>query len=351
MKIKLTEIRNVEPRRAHGNIKELAESIRREGLLQPLVVNQDNKLICGRRRLEAVSLLGWDEVEVYRVETKDDIDSLLKAIAENVMRLNLTWQEEVRANEELEQLREAKYGKSTWGGNRKSSSSNELERPSLEKTAKETKQSIGKLSQDIQLAKALKEYPELEKIKTKTGALIELKKKRQKEEIKTLKPPEGLYQVIVIDPPWETMYNPTGRRGGAKYPTMTEIEIKDIKLPADKDCVLWLWTTNKFLHEAFHILEYWGFQYKNIFTWVKSQLGLGDWGRTQTEHILLGVKGKPLVDFKNQKNIIIADRKGHSEKPDKFYKMVEKCCFGKARLDYFARKQRKGWSSYGDEVK
>ena len=349
MKIKLTEIRNVEPRRAHGNIKELAESIKREGLLQPLVINQNNKLICGRRRFEAVRLLGWDGVEVYQIKTEDDIDSLSKAITENVMRLNLTWQEEVTAKEELDQLMREKFGEAPKHRPDKSSCNEELW--SYRKTSQLLQEAEGKTIQDIQLAREIKKDPELEKVKTRTGALIELKKKKQKEKIKTLEAPEGLFQVIVIDPPWETIYNPTGRRGGAKYPTMSEIEIKDIKLPADKDCVLWLWTTNRFLHEAFHILEYWGFQYKNIFTWVKSQLGLGDWGRTQTEHILLGVKGKPLVDFKNQKNIIIADRKGHSEKPDEFYEMVEKCCFGKARLDYFARRQRKGWSSYGDEVK
>lgn len=347
MKIKLNEIKNITLKRKPGDIKVLAQSIQKEGLLQPLVVNQSNELICGRRRYEAIKLLNWEEVDVYQIKTADDIDKYSKAITENRMRLNPSWQEDVKADEELEQLRIAKYGMAKWGGDRKSSSSNELERPSLKDIAEKTKESVGKLSQNIQLAKALKEYPELEKVKTKTGALVELKKIKDKEKIKTLKTPKGLYDVIVIDPPWQVFYNPTGRRGGAKYPTMAIEQIENIELPMNEDCVVWLWATNRYLHEAFHILEKWGIAYKNTFTWVKNQLGLGDWGRTQTEHILLATKGKPIVDFTNQKNIIIADRKQHSEKPDEFYEMVEKCCFGKKKLDYFARKEKKGWDVYG----
>ena len=45
-----------------------------------------------------------------------------------------------------------------------------------------------------------------------------------------------------------------------------------------------------------------------------------------------------------------APRRKHSEKPDEFYKLVEKASPYKAKLDYFARKKREGWEVYGDEV-
>jgi ParB family transcriptional regulator, chromosome partitioning protein len=49
-----------------GDIKTLASSIQEIGLLQPKVVNQDNELIAGQRRLEACKLLGRTEVWLTR---------------------------------------------------------------------------------------------------------------------------------------------------------------------------------------------------------------------------------------------------------------------------------------------
>ena len=36
-----------------GDLKPLIESIKRHGLLHPIVLSEDNQLICGRRRLAA----------------------------------------------------------------------------------------------------------------------------------------------------------------------------------------------------------------------------------------------------------------------------------------------------------
>jgi len=346
MKINLSKIKETQPLREHGNIKEFADNIQKEGLLQPLVINQNDELVCGRRRLEAIKLLGWEEVEVYCINTDDDIDKLSKAIAENVMRKQLAWQEEVKANEELEQLRIAKYGKPTTcptGG-----------QASIRAIAKETKQSKSTVANNLQLAKALKKYPKLEKIKTKQGALRELKLIKQKERLKKNPPetPKGLYDVIVIDPPWEMegKYNPQGRRGIPPYLTMNIEQIKTIKLPANKDCILWLWVTNRKMKYAFEILETWGFEERNILTWVKDTFGVGDWLRGQTEHCILAIKGKPIFDGKSTTTVLYGKRTKHSKKPDKFYQLVKKTCFGR-KIDYFATEKRKGWDVFGDEVK
>ena len=355
MKIRISDIKNTKPQREQGNIKEFAENIQKEGLLQPVVINQENELICGRRRYEAIKLLKWDEVDVYRINTRDDIDKLSKAIAENIYRKQLTWQEEVKANDELRQLKEAKYGKAIQGERTDIKPRSPDERSSIRVIAKETKQSIGKLSQDLQLAEAIKEHPELEKIGTKQGALRELKLMKQKETIKTLKTPKGLYDVIVIDPPWETMssqpleYHPKGRRCVPAYPTMSIEQIKAIKIPSNKDCILWCWTINSRLHDAMHIVEDWGFERKNILTWKKDTFGLGEWLRGQTEHCILATKGKPVFDGKKYGTIIEGKRTTHSTKPDEFYQLVENTCFGK-KFEYFSRRKRDGWEGFGDEL-
>jgi ParB family chromosome partitioning protein len=47
-----------------GDIPTLAESIKRFGLLRPVLITVDGRLIAGRRRLEACKLLRWETIPV-----------------------------------------------------------------------------------------------------------------------------------------------------------------------------------------------------------------------------------------------------------------------------------------------
>jgi ParB family chromosome partitioning protein len=58
-------------RRDLGDIPGLAESIREFGLLRPVLITPDDRLIAGRRRLEACKLLGWQTIPVNVVEEAD----------------------------------------------------------------------------------------------------------------------------------------------------------------------------------------------------------------------------------------------------------------------------------------
>ena len=59
-----------------SSIDDLVESITSVGLLQPLTINQKNLIISGNRRFEAIKRLGWEEVEVNKIETKEEEDVL-----------------------------------------------------------------------------------------------------------------------------------------------------------------------------------------------------------------------------------------------------------------------------------
>lgn len=69
--------------------RELAESIRELGLLNPLTVDRDYTLIAGLHRLEAVKLLGWTKVECT-VSSLEGLQAELAEIDENVVRSNLS---------------------------------------------------------------------------------------------------------------------------------------------------------------------------------------------------------------------------------------------------------------------
>lgn len=66
------------PRPRHLEVADLVESIRVHGLLQPVVVTEDNLLVAGHRRLEAAKKLGWEEVPCVTVDG-EQADAILVA--------------------------------------------------------------------------------------------------------------------------------------------------------------------------------------------------------------------------------------------------------------------------------
>ncbi len=83
-----------------NNLRELADSIREHGILQPLVVSKIGgdkyELIAGERRLQASKLANLKTVPVI-VRTVSDQQKLELALVENVQRHNLNPIEEARA--------------------------------------------------------------------------------------------------------------------------------------------------------------------------------------------------------------------------------------------------------------
>lgn len=85
-------------------IRELSDSIKEQGIIQPLVVSPMNdgryELIAGERRLRACRLAGLNEVPVV-IKKVDDEGLLALAILENIQREDLNPLEEARAYQEL----------------------------------------------------------------------------------------------------------------------------------------------------------------------------------------------------------------------------------------------------------
>jgi len=75
-----------------ARLRELSQSIREDGVLQPVVVRRRGtkyELIMGERRLQAARLAGMEEIPVVVKEDVRDIDSLRLALVENIQRENL----------------------------------------------------------------------------------------------------------------------------------------------------------------------------------------------------------------------------------------------------------------------
>ena len=178
-------------------------------------------------------------------------------------------------------------------------------------------------------------------------------------------PPES-YSLIVADPPWQYNLRESDKthRGRTPYPTMPDREILDLPITylAQDDSYLLLWVTNNHLPLGFQCLERWGFEYKAIHTWLKMtkkgtpHIGIGHYGRNCTEQLIVATKGKPYswsgLGIRDVPNIILAPRRQHSRKPVEFDAVCDRLLshLGGKGIELFARRQRKGWDSWGLEV-
>ena len=174
-------------------------------------------------------------------------------------------------------------------------------------------------------------------------------------ETKKAKEISGLYDVIVIDPPWKMekiQRDVAPEQVGFDYPTMEIAEIAKIAIPAVDDCHIWLWTTQKYLPEAFRLLDEWNLKYVCTFVWHKNG-GFQAFGLPQynCEFALYARKGTPkFIDLKSFFTCFNAERTGHSEKPAEFYETVKRVTAGR-RLDMFNRRNIEGFEAWGNEVK
>lgn len=88
-----------------GDIAALMESMRKRGLLNPIVVTESYTLVAGHRRLEAARRLGWTSIACRIVHERDRTTLLEIEIEENTARKDFSTDEIADALVRLDQLR------------------------------------------------------------------------------------------------------------------------------------------------------------------------------------------------------------------------------------------------------
>jgi N6-adenosine-specific RNA methylase IME4 len=192
------------------------------------------------------------------------------------------------------------------------------------------------------------------------GVYRRLKIAKQAELIRAEPPPlpgNGPYRVAVIDVPWpyEARDEDPSHRGVRPYLTESIEKVCSLAVRSImcEDAIIWLWVVNFVLVQGLHLplLDAWGFEAKTLVTWNKDRFGNGDWLRSQTEHAVMAVRGRPTVTLSNQSTRLDAPRRGHSVKPPEFYDLVESLCPAPRYADLFSRyRHNDKWDCHGDEA-
>jgi N6-adenosine-specific RNA methylase IME4 len=158
------------------------------------------------------------------------------------------------------------------------------------------------------------------------------------------------YATLLADPPWDIQQH-RAKGAGTHYPVLSVAHLTALPVArtAAPDAHLWLWVTNASLWAGKQVMEAWGFSYRSILTWVKPRLGLGNYLRNQTEHLLFGIRGQAPIRFRSQGSWLYAPVQEHSHKPEEQYAIIERCSPG-PYLELFARRRRPGWHAWGNEI-
>lgn len=153
----------------------------------------------------------------------------------------------------------------------------------------------------------------------------------------------------------------SGKQSRFQYPTMAieEICALPVKDLMAENAHIYCWVPNSLINQGMQVLEAWGFKYKTLFVWQKiskdlgpaTNSGLGHYFRNVNELLFFGVRGrlKTLPPARKQENTIVTRKERHSKKPDIMYDIIERCSPG-PYLEMFARQNRKGWISWGNQT-
>jgi len=271
MKIPIDQITILNPSTNHDEIQltELADSMKEFGLSHQIIVREANILgqedgvdenqnkigyilASGERRLIAAKRLGWTEIEAD-IRAIDDKQSIEIRIHENLRRVNLQWFEAVVLVEQLHNLRQEEYGVATRGRPTREERRAEFEEEkrqgwSIRDTAEELGVGIGNLSEDLSLARALRNDPTLAKVRDKKTAikLVRQAAVRYQSELEAGRPsgsqdyfsnevmlgdseellkhlPDNSIDHCITDPPWIKFFDPELRLDDRTLPVFKQL--------------------------------------------------------------------------------------------------------------------------------
>jgi len=335
----------------------LREDIELRGILTPLEVTPDLVVLDGHQRLRIAHELRFPRVPVRVVRPDDEVRHMLLAA---LRRRHLSASQCAALALELDDYERAQMeGRARQRANLRNTTEVAMLPPRGEKTRELAARLAGVSARTVQDAATVRAHDPALFEQVKSGripaerAARRVRQARRDAEIGS--PPllpEGPFELIYADPPWQ-VGNPDGAKAPENYfPTMPLADIVALRPPAAADAILYVWAVNMLLPEALQLIAAWGFRYVANLAWVKPSIGLGNWVRHRHELLLVGQRGAfspPDPDLRPD-SVIEAPRRRHSQKPASVYELLERAHPAASKLELFARSTRLGWTAWGNEA-
>lgn len=362
-------------------IASLRDSIKEKGLIHEILVRKSPngyQVLVGLKRLLAVTSLGEKEIEARIVEASTDDEATEISLHENLKRANLEWWQQAKLVEEYHNLQVKKHDKrSTRVSGRGVSAEGRPKKGEetwgLRETAEALGMSLGNVSENINLARAVEASPSLRNVKDRVTAikLVRAESRRIIAEdeaggddtflkgvprddllfgdssalLKHI--PGGSFDACITDPPWLRFHE----RGKLEKDEFTDRVFPEVfrVLRVNTFLYAFVGVDDWFYYRDF--LPRFGFTVsKTPLIWAKdgamSPVGVSSWEYNRDfELILLAVKGTPSLTKRiNQSGVlrhkIVAPRlmiHPHEKPLSLIQHIIEDCTFeGMSILDPFA---------------
>eukprot|EP01118_Nematostelium_gracile_P013154 TRINITY_DN4935_c0_g1_i5.p1 TRINITY_DN4935_c0_g1~~TRINITY_DN4935_c0_g1_i5.p1 ORF type:complete len:179 (+),score=54.04 TRINITY_DN4935_c0_g1_i5:73-609(+) len=142
---------------------------------------------------------------------------------------------------------------------------------------------------------------------------------------------------------------------------MSDDEMRNLNIKNSMDDgYMFLWVTGRAMELGRECLQLWGYERVEEIVWVKTnQLQriirtgrTGHWLNHSKEHCLVGVKGNPQVNKFIDCDVLVAEVRETSRKPDEVYQMIERLSPGTRKLELFGRQHNvhPGWVTLGNQL-
>ena len=164
----------------------------------------------------------------------------------------------------------------------------------------------------------------------------------------------GKFAVIMADPPWDIHME-------LPYGTMSDDEMRQLNIPGlQDDGYIFLWVTGRAMELGRECLTLWGYERVDELVWVKTnQLQrlirtgrTGHWINHGKEHCLVGAKGNLAVNRGIDTDVIVAEVRATSHKPDEVYGLIERLSPGTLKIELFGRQHncQPNWVTLGNQL-
>jgi len=349
MLVNISEIQPFDTKDISENIiLDMLETVRDKGLLHPVTLRPITseftlgesetkpqykyKVIAGRKRILAFQKLERTEIDALILEVSDN-EAIEISIHENLRRKNLSWYEEAELVAKLHEMRQTEHGGKEGRGRPKAGE----KVWGVRDTADELGKALGEVSEDINLAKAVRRDPSLRNIKDKQTAvkLVRQSARRIKdEEEQTItsslldidpnqlflgssheilrKLPANIFNACITDPPWLKFRDVRLIADDETYPTFSEI-YRVLK----PDSFLYLFVgVDDFMFYTRNLPKL-GFKVaKTPLIWHKlgfqTRHGVASWEYNRDlEFIIVAVKGTPVRTSASQRSAVMAFKPVH----------------------------------------